>query len=175
MDRATEIIRELQVSYAMELETVENFLANSIHLDEAPAERIKHALAENVEIELRHARRLATRIKVLGGRVPGSLELSRNQQTVQPPVDAADVVSVTRGVIFAQETAIAQYQKILKLCDGFDFVTQDLIVTLVSDEREQRQQFLGFLAEHTGQATQDGEAQPKPINKTADRRQRTRI
>ena len=157
MDRTTEVIRELQISYAMELETVENFLANSIHLDGAPAEGIKHALAGNVEIELRHARRLATRIKVLGGRVPGSLELSRNQQTVQPPVDPADVVSVTRGVIFAQESAIAQYQKIIKLCDGFDFITQDLIVTFVSDEREQRQRFLGFLAEHTGQATQDGE------------------
>lgn len=170
MDRTTEIIRELQISYAMELETVENFLANSIHLDEAPAERIKHALAGNVGIELRHARRLATRIKVLGGRVPGSLELSRNQQTVQPPVDPADAVSVTRGVIFAQETAIVQYQKILKLCDGFDFVTQDLIVTLVSDEREQRQRFLGFLAEHTGQATQDGEVAIK-ANKTANRRQ----
>jgi bacterioferritin len=158
MDRTTEIIRELQISYAMELETVENFLANSIHLDGAPAERVKHALAGNVEIELRHARRLATRIKVLGGRVPGSLELSRNQHTVQPPVDPADIVSMTRGVIFAQETAIAQYQKIIQLCDGVDFVTQDLIVSLLSDEREQRQRFVGFLAEQRDQATQDSEA-----------------
>ena len=158
MDRTAEIIRELQISYAMELETVENFLANSIQLDGAPAERIKHALAGNVEIELQHARRLATRIKVLGGRVPGSLELSRNQHPIQPPVDPADVVSMTRGVIFAQETAIAQYQKIIKLCDGVDFVTQDLIVMLVSDEREQRQRFVGFLAEHMGQATPDSGA-----------------
>jgi bacterioferritin len=158
MDRTAEIIRELQISYAMELETVENFLANSIQLDGAPAERIKHALAGNVEIELQHARRLATRIKVLGGRVPGSLELSRNQHPAQPPVDSADVVSTTRGVIFAQETAIAQYQRIIKLCDGVDFVTQDLIVALVSDEREQRQRFVGFLAEHMGQTTQDSEA-----------------
>src|SRR6516162_1750812 len=118
MDRATEIIRELQVSYAMELETVENFLANSINLDEAPAERIKHALAENVEIELRHARRLATRIKVLGGRVPGSLELSRNQHTVQPPADPADVASVARGVIFARRPRLRSIRKSSNFATG---------------------------------------------------------
>jgi bacterioferritin len=149
MDKTTEIIRELQTSYAMELETVQNFLANSIHLDGTRAEKIKHALAENVEIELRHARQLAKRIKVLGGRVPGSLQLSRNQDFIQPPVEPADVILVIRGVILVRETAIAQYQKIIKLCDTFDFVTQDIIVALASDERELLHRFLGFLAEHT--------------------------
>jgi bacterioferritin len=153
MDRTTETIRELQISYAMELETLENYLANSIHLDGANAEKIKHALAENVEIELRHARQLAKRIKVLGGRVPGSLQLSRNQDFIQPPLEPGDVVSVVRGAILARETAIAQYQKVIKLCDTFDVVTQDIIVALVSDEREHLRRFLGFLDEHANQAT----------------------
>ena len=161
MDRTAEIIGELQISYAMELETVQNYLANSIYLDGASAERIKHALAENVEIELGHARRLAKRIKVLGGRVLGSLQLSRNQDFIQPPVEPADVISVVKGAILAQETAIAQYQKIIRLCDTFDVVTQDIIVALVSDEGELLHRFLGFLAEHTNQATPDNVAAAK--------------
>jgi ferritin-like protein len=152
MDRTAEIIRELQISYAMELEAVQNYLANSIHLDGASSEKIKHALAENVETELGHARQLAKRIKVLGGGVPGSLQLSRNQDFIQPPLEPADVISVVRGAIVARETAIAQYQKIIKLCDTFDVVTQDIIVALVSDEREHLHRLLGFLAEHADQA-----------------------
>jgi bacterioferritin len=154
MDKAAEIIAELQTSYAMELETVQNYLANSVFLDGALAEKIKRSLAGEIEIVLRHARRLAKRIKVLGGRVPGSLELSRNQDLIQPPLHPTDVISVIKGVIHAQEAAITQYQKIIKLCDTFDFVTQDIIVELVSDEQEHRRRFMGFLADHTGHLTQ---------------------
>ncbi|MGA8658622.1 MAG: ferritin-like domain-containing protein [Chthoniobacterales bacterium] len=155
MDKAAEIIAELQTSYAMELETFQNYLANSVFLDGAPAEKIKRSLAGEIEIVLRHARQIAKRIKVLGGRVPGSLELSRNQDLIQPPLYSTDFISVIKGVIHVQEAAITQYQKIIKLCDAFDFVTQDIIIELVSDEREHRRRFLGFLAEHTGHLTQE--------------------
>lgn len=155
MDKTTEIIGELQTSYGIELETVQNYLANSVHLDGEAAEKIKRSLARAVEIQLQHARQLARRIKVLGGRVPGSLELPRNQDLIQPPLNSTDVVAVLRGVISNEEAAIAQYQKIIKLCDGFDFVTQDIIVALVSDQREQRLRFIGLLTEYTRRVTKE--------------------
>lgn len=75
-----DIINELRKSYAMELETVENYLANSIDLDGVRAEEIKKALARDIEEELGHARKLGNRIKVLEGRVPGSPDLDRGQR-----------------------------------------------------------------------------------------------
>lgn len=142
------IIKELKTAYAMELETVENYLANSVDLDGIRAEEIKKSLAKDIQEELGHAQLLAKRIKVLEGRVPGSLELPRDQKMLQPPEDSTDVISVIRGVIQAEEGAIAQYQKIIKLCDQLDWVTQDMAVELLGDEQEHRRQFVGFLHEY---------------------------
>jgi len=145
VDKTKEIIAELKRSYAIELETLQNYLANSIGLEGANAEGVRNSLEEQVSLKLKHARRLAKRINVLGARLPGSLELPRDQQLLQPPKDRADIVAVIKGVISATETLISQYQKILTLSEGFDFVTQDLVIDLLSDEREHHRTFLGFL------------------------------
>ena len=145
MDKTKEIIAELKRSYAIELETLQNYLANSIDLEGADAEDVRKSLEEEVALKLKHARRLAKRINVLGARLPGSLELPRDQQLLQPPKDRADIVAVIKGVISATEASISQYQRILTLSEGFDFVTQDLVIDLLSDEREHRRTFLGFL------------------------------
>src|SRR5438132_13064621 len=79
-----DIIKELRKSYGMELETVENYLANAIDLDGVRAEEIKKALLSDIEEELGHARKLGNRIKVLEGRVPGSLDLDRAQRICSP-------------------------------------------------------------------------------------------
>ena len=145
MDKTKEIIAELKRSYAIELETLQNYLANSIDLEGTDAEGVRKSLEGEVALKLKHARRLAKRINVLGARLPGSLELPRDQQVLQPPLDSADVMAVINGVISATEASISQYQKILSLSEGFDFVTQDLVIDLLSDEREHRRMFLGFL------------------------------
>jgi len=142
-----EIIQELKISYAMEIETVENYLANSINLDGVRAEEIKENLAKDTTEELGHARQLGSRIRTLEGSVPGSQSLSKEQGSLQPPEDSTDVVSVIKGVIEAEEGAISQYKRIIKLCDGVDYVTQDLCITLLSDEEEHRRLFSGFLKE----------------------------
>ena len=72
------------------LETVQNYLANAIDLDGVRAEEIKKALLSDIEEELRHARKLGNRIKVLEGRVPGSLDLDRTQRFLQPPKDSTE-------------------------------------------------------------------------------------
>ena len=51
-----DIINEQRKSYAMELETVENYLANSIDLDGVRAEEIKKALLRDIEEELQEIR-----------------------------------------------------------------------------------------------------------------------
>jgi len=65
-----DIVRELAVAYAMELETVQNYIANAVHLDGVRSEVIKKALAADVATEVLHAQQLAQRIKTIGGRVP---------------------------------------------------------------------------------------------------------
>src|SRR6186713_1812748 len=112
-----EIIDELKRAYAAELETVQNYLANSVDLDGVRAEEIKKSLAADIQEELGHAQMLAKRIKVLGGRVPGSMELEREQDYMQPPKDSTDLITVIKGVIAAEDAAIEGYEKIIKLCD----------------------------------------------------------
>lgn len=147
-EKTDEIVAELTKSYWMELETVVNYLANSVHLDGVRAEEIKKSLGADIQEELTHATQLANRIKTIGGPIPGSEGFSVMQQTLQPPADTTDVVTVIKGVIDAEEGAMAQYEKIIRLCDGIDFVTQDLCITILSDEQQHRREFLGFLKEY---------------------------
>ena len=143
-----EIIDELCVAYAMELETVQNYIANSVHLDGIRSDVIKKALAADVATEILHAQQLAMRIKTLGGRVPGSLDNKRDQTYLQPPKDTSDVVFIIKGVIRAEEGAIAQYNKIIQLCETHDYVTQDLVIKILGDEEQHRREFMGFLREY---------------------------
>src|SRR3712207_9345662 len=101
-----QIVAELKKAYAAELETVQNYLANSVDLDGVRAEEIKKSLAADIQEELGHAQMLAKRIKVLGGRVPGSMELDREQSYLQPPQDSTDLISVIKGVIAADRKSV---------------------------------------------------------------------
>jgi bacterioferritin len=91
-------------SYSMELETVMNYLANSVNLDGVRAEEIKKSLGGDVIGEITHAQQLANRIKQLGGHIPGSKDLSLGKQ-IQPVAVTTDVVGVIKSVIAAEEAA----------------------------------------------------------------------
>jgi bacterioferritin len=143
-----EIIKELIKAYAAELETVQNYIAASVNLDGVRSDIIKKSLLADVPTELMHAQKLAARVKVVGGTVPGSLSLVREQSYLQPPADTTDVVTVIKGVIAAEESAITQYNKIIKLCDQVDYATQDLCIEILGDEEEHRREFVGFLKEY---------------------------
>ena len=143
-----EILASLRKAYNMELETVANYLANSLHLDGVRADFVKQALAADIQGELTHATQLGNRIKQLGGSVPGSLELKMTQKSLQPPADTTDVVDVIRGVLEAEEAAIVHYNALIKLTDGIDYVTQDLAITILADEEGHRQTFQGYLKEY---------------------------
>ncbi len=145
---SNEVIEMLKHSYSMEIETVMNYLANSINLDGVRAEEIKNRLAADVNEELGHAMQLGNRIKQLGGQVPGSLDVTLSQKHLQPPADTTDVVGVIRAVIEAEQAAIDQYKKIIRATEGDDYVTQDLCVKLLADEEQHLILFKGFLKEY---------------------------
>src|SRR5262245_20472064 len=146
-----QIVAALQKAYNMELETITNYLANSIHLDGVRADAIKKALTADITGELAHATQLGHRLKQLGATVPGSMKLQMTQKGLQPPAETTDVASVIRGVLAAEEEAIAQYNALIKLCEGTDYVTQDLAIKLLSDEEGHRQEFEGYLKEYVKQ------------------------
>ncbi|MCY3551593.1 MAG: ferritin-like domain-containing protein [Candidatus Poribacteria bacterium] len=150
MNQATNdaIIKELTRAYWLELETTINYLAISIDLDGIRAEEIKKSLATDIQTEITHAQELAARIKEIDGRVPGSFAFKPEQATLQPPEDSTDLVSAIHGVIEAENVAIQQYNKIIRLCDGLDYVTQDLCIKLLADEEKHRREFRGFLMEY---------------------------
>src|SRR6266478_4766944 len=69
MDKVSEIVAELQICYATEIEVIHNYLANAIDLEGSRAEPIKALFDDEVQTALAHARRLAKRIKALEGRI----------------------------------------------------------------------------------------------------------
>ncbi len=146
--KTAEVIEMLTTAYSMELETVMNYLANSINLDGVRAEEIKKSLAADITAEIGHAQQLGHRIKQLGGQVPGSLGVKLGNQT-QPSANTTDVVAVIRGVIEAEDAACKQYNKIIRAADGEDYVTQDLCIRILADEEEHLILFKGFLKEYT--------------------------
>jgi bacterioferritin len=147
----SQIIELLTTAYWMEIETITNYIANSVHLDGVRAEEIKKALAADVTSELMHAQSLVKRIKEIGGSVPGSMQFRATQKSLQPPTDTTDVVAVIKGVIDAENSAIEHYGKLIELCgEAHDYVTQDLCITSLGDEEGHRTTFVGYLKEYTG-------------------------
>lgn len=145
---STKIVNQLVKLYWAELETIQNYIANSVNLDGVRAEEIKKALALDVTAELGHAQALAKRIKELGGIVPGSFKFKKSQKLLQPPADTTNVVAVIRGVIAAEEDAIKMYKQLIKMCEGKDYVTQDLGIRSLADEESHLSEFKGYLREY---------------------------
>jgi bacterioferritin len=148
-----ELIELLTQAYWMEIETVMSYLANSVDLDGVRAQEIRESLEEDIEEELGHARQFAARIKELYGSVPGSLEFHAEQDYLQPPAEPTDVLPVIKGVIEAENGAIAHYHRIIEAADGVDWVTQDMAIEILHDEEGHRRLFEGFLREYEHAAT----------------------
>ncbi len=142
------VIELLAKAYWMEIETVMSYLAASVNLDGVRAQEIKQSLTQEVEDELGHARRFASRIKELYGVVPGSEGFSAEQAYLQPPEEQTDVVHVIRGVIKAETGAIEHYTRIVTETDEVDPVTQDMAIEILHDEQAHRRLFEGFLREY---------------------------
>ena len=147
-DRREAIVELLKQAYFMELETVMNYVTNSINPDGVRAQEVKENIEEDIQEELGHAQQFAARIKELYGVVPGSMDFKASQDTLQPPDNQIDVVHVIKGVIDAEDGAIQHYTRIVEETDGVDPVTQDIVIEILHDEQGHRRLFEGFLREY---------------------------
>lgn len=143
------VIELLKQAYGDEMETVMNYQTLSIVLDGIHAEEIKASLQQDVQEELGHAERLGQRLKQLDSRPPGSEEFVARQETLQPPEQSTDVISVIEGVLDAENDAIQTYRELIDEARASDDpVTEDLAVTILSDEEAHRTEFRGFEKEY---------------------------
>ncbi|HEX7005286.1 MAG TPA: ferritin-like domain-containing protein [Trueperaceae bacterium] len=143
-----QIVGLLEQAYFAELETVMNYVSNSINPDGVRAQEIIEALEEDIQEELGHAQQFGKRIKELYGVVPGSMEFKPSQASLQPPSSQTDVVHVIRGVIDAETAAIELYTRIVEETEGVDPVTNDMVIGILRDEQGHRRLFEGFLREY---------------------------
>jgi len=143
------VIELLRKAYADEIETVMNYMTNSIVLDGVRAEEIKESLQADIQEELGHAEQLGQRLKQLDAQPPGSAEFEARQASLQPPENSTNVLSVVEGVLEAEEDAIATYRELIKAAEAADDpVTEDLAVTILADEEAHRTEFRGFRTEY---------------------------
>lgn len=147
-EKREEILGLLHTAYFMELETVMNYVSQSINPDGVRAQQIKENLAADIMEELGHARQFAERIKELYGVVPGSMDFEAGQQFLQPAEHQTDVVHVIKGVIDAEGKAIEHYTRLVEVTEGADPVTNDMTIAVLHDEQGHRRQFEGFLKEY---------------------------
>jgi len=143
-----EIVELLKTAYFMELETVMNYVTNSINPDGVRAQEVKESVEEDIQEELTHAQQFAARIKELYGVVPGSMGFKASQDKLQPPEDQVDIVHVIKGVIDAEEGAIQHYTRMVEETEEVDPVTQDMIIEILRDEQGHKRLFEGFLREY---------------------------
>lgn len=143
------VIKLLKRAYNDEIETMMNYLSNSINLDGVRAEEVKEVLNADVNEELTHAQELGGRLKQLDEEVPGSFDFDANQKTLQNTGDTTDVLSVIEGVIEAERQAIELYRDLINAAnESDDPVTEDIAVGILRDEEEHLTQFKGFRKEY---------------------------
>ena len=147
-DRREAIVELLKTAYFMEIETVMNYVTNSINPDGVRAQEVKENIEEDIQEELAHAQQIASRIKELYGTVPGSADFRAVQDKLQPPEDQIDIVHVIKGVIDAEDGAIEHYTRIVQETEEVDPVTNDMFIAILHDEQGHRRLFEGFLREY---------------------------
>lgn len=146
------IVEMLTKAYWMEIETVMNYVTNSVNPDGVRAQEIIASLQADIQEELGHATQFAARIKELYGVVPGSMDFAAEQSYLQPPEHQTDIVHVIKGVIEAESGAIGFYNQIIEATADSDPVTNDMVIAILRDEEGHRRLFEGFLREYEDRA-----------------------
>ncbi|MFC6963498.1 ferritin-like domain-containing protein [Halocatena marina] len=141
-----QVVELLQSAYNDEIETVMNYLTNAVVLDGVSAEEVKESLRSDAKREeLGHAERIGERLKELDAQPPASFDFEPQQESLQPPEDTADVLSVIDGVIEYEEEAIETYRSLVDAArEADDPVTEDLAISILSDEESHRTEFRSF-------------------------------
>ncbi len=135
-DKRQEIVELLTRAYRMEMETVMSYLANATNSstwhprrrDRRGAPR-RRAGGARPRAQIRRADQGAVRHDArLAASSPPSRPTSSRLE------DTTDVVTVIKGVIEAEAGAIEHYTRIIEVCDGVDWATQDMVIDVLRDE-----------------------------------------
>ena len=144
-DANDRLIDLLQRARSDELETVINYQTNAIALAGIEAQEVAESLREDVQEELGHAEEIGERISQLGGQPRGSYSIEMTQESLQPPAESTDVLSVIDGVIEAENDAVSAYRNLIDAAEEADDpVTEDLVAELLADEEGHLAEFKGF-------------------------------
>ena len=76
------------------------------------------------------------------------MDFTAEQSYLQPPEQQTDIVHVIKGVIEAETGAIEHYNRIIEETEGFDPVTNDMVIAILRDEEGHRRLFEGYLREY---------------------------
>ena len=144
------VIELLQQAYNDELETVMNYMTNSFVLQGVSAEEIKESLRDDATgEELTHAQMNAERLTELDAQPLGSFDFEPGQESLQPPTDNSDALSVIDGVIEAEEGAIETYRSLISAArEADDPVTEDMAIDILGDEEAHLTEFRSFRREY---------------------------
>jgi bacterioferritin len=145
-----EVIDLLHEAYNDEIETVMNYLTNSVVLEGVSAEAVKESLrTDATQEELQHAEQLGDRLKELDARPPASFDFNAKQDDLQPPDDPGDILEVIDGVIKYENDAISTYRSLMEAAqDANDPVTEDLAIEILGDEEAHLTEFKSFRREY---------------------------
>lgn len=144
-DANDRLIDLLQRARGDELETVINYQTNAIALAGIETQEVAESLREDVQEELGHAEEIGERISQLGGQPRGSYSIEMTQESLQPPAESTDVLSVIDGVIEAENDAVSAYRNLIDAAEEADDpVTEDLVAELLADEEGHLAEFKGF-------------------------------
>ncbi|WP_181685647.1 ferritin-like domain-containing protein [Halorhabdus salina] len=140
-----DVVDLLRKAYLDEIETAMNYLANGTYLATVRGEMVAESLKEDVDEELHHAEELGYRLRYYGEVPPASADFEVNQDSLQPPAESSDVLTVIDGVIEAEEDAIETYEALIEAAEeANDPVTEDLATELLADEQAHRAEFLSY-------------------------------
>ena len=141
------VVRELIAAYWHEIETVSNHAASSTNREGIHGGAISRSVRHAVASDLRHAQRVATRIRRLHATVPSPDEFAARQPPLRPPAEPLDNFSVLGRLIEAETAAIERYRRIAAAAlQAHDWVTQHLVAEIMREKEIQRQS-LGSLLE----------------------------
>lgn len=135
------IIQELTLAYAIQMGTVQGFMAGAVQTDVEDLGYIRTLLRADLPNEITHAQKLGRRIAELGDRAPRLNTVGCPSSTLDAFEAPSDAHGLVRTVIAASNGAMDHYRDILQLCKKGDLATVALMRGLIRDKERLCQTF----------------------------------
>ena len=130
----TKVIKVLNEARARELKAIMVYMGQHYELENQGFGKLADLLKKSAIEEMKHAEKLAERIKSLGG-IP----------TTKPQMMSNVAQSIKESIktdIKIEEEAVDSYNKSAKICaEEEDFISQDVFLSLLKDEQEHLENF----------------------------------